>query len=68
MSEETKQQLLQASLSNSRRGTAKERGTGLGLLICKEFIARHNGELVIEQRNGKGSVFKVILPVWFSQI
>jgi K+-sensing histidine kinase KdpD len=62
MSEETKQQLLQASLSNSRRGTAKERGTGLGLLICKEFIARHGGELVIEQRAGKGSIFKVILP------
>lgn len=63
MSEETKQQLLQASLSNSRRGTAKERGTGLGLLICKEFIARHNGELIIEQRNGKGSAFTVILPL-----
>lgn len=63
MSEDTKQQLLQASLSNSRRGTAKERGTGLGLLICKEFIARHGGELSIEQRASRGSIFKVTLPV-----
>lgn len=63
MSEDTKQQLLQASLSNSRRGTAKERGTGLGLLICKEFIARHGGELTIEQRSVRGSIFKVTLPV-----
>lgn len=63
MSEETKQQLLQASLSNSRRGTAKERGTGLGLLICKEFIARHGGEFNIEQRATRGSIFKVTLPV-----
>lgn len=63
MSEDTKQQLLQASLSNSRRGTAKERGTGLGLLICKEFIARHGGELAIAQRVPRGSIFKVTLPV-----
>lgn len=63
MSEDTKQQLLQASLSNSRRGTAKERGTGLGLLISKEFIARHGGELAIEQRSTRGSIFKVTLPV-----
>lgn len=63
MSEDTKQQLLQASLSNSRRGTAKERGTGLGLLISKEFIARHGGELTIEQRSTRGSIFKVTLPV-----
>lgn len=62
MSDGTKQQLLQASLSNSRRGTAKERGTGLGLLICKEFIARHGGELAIAQRATRGSIFKVTLP------
>ena len=61
MNEDTIRQLLQANLSNSRRGTAKERGTGLGLLICKEFITRHAGQLVIEQRAVKGSIFKVIL-------
>jgi signal transduction histidine kinase len=62
MSNQTIEQLQKASLSNSRRGTAKERGTGLGLLICKEFIAKHRGELLISQRNQKGSQFTVLLP------
>lgn len=62
MSSQTIEQLQTASLSNSRRGTAKERGTGLGLLICKEFIAKHKGELVISQREIKGSQFTVKLP------
>jgi signal transduction histidine kinase len=62
MSDQTIEQLQKASLSNSRRGTAKERGTGLGLLICKEFIAKHRGELLISQRNQKGSQFTVLLP------
>lgn len=63
MSSQTLEQLQTASLSNSRRGTAKERGTGLGLLICKEFIAKHKGELVIAQREIKGSQFTVKLPI-----
>lgn len=62
MSTTTIEQLLQANLGNSRRGTAKERGTGLGLLISKEFINRHGGILKIEQRKGKGSIFTVELP------
>lgn len=62
MSSQTIEQLQKASLSNSRRGTAKERGTGLGLLICKEFIAKHGGELLISQRSLKGSQFTIQLP------
>lgn len=62
MSIETLEQLQKASLSNSRRGTAKERGSGLGLLICKEFIAKHKGELIISQGKVKGSQFTVQLP------
>jgi signal transduction histidine kinase len=63
MSSNTIEQLLQANLGNSRRGTAKERGTGLGLLISKEFITRHGGILKIEQGINKGSVFTVVLPL-----
>lgn len=63
MSSSTIEQLLQANLGNSRRGTAKERGTGLGLLISKEFITRHGGILKIEQGINKGSIFTVVLPV-----
>jgi signal transduction histidine kinase len=46
----------------SRRGTEKEKGTGLGLLISKEFIQKNNGRLEIESQLGKGSVFAVIVP------
>lgn len=44
----------------SRRGT--EKGTGLGLLISKEFIAKNQGRLQIESVPGKGSVFGFATP------
>ena len=46
----------------STNGTAKESGTGLGLMLCKEFIARNGGSLRIESKPGKGSVFSFVLP------
>ncbi|MBC7382629.1 MAG: tetratricopeptide repeat-containing sensor histidine kinase, partial [Bacteroidia bacterium] len=47
----------------SRRGTKGEKGTGLGLLLCKEFINKHNGSISIKSEPGKGSTFYVRLPV-----
>jgi two-component system, sensor histidine kinase and response regulator len=46
----------------SSNGTAQEQGTGLGLLLCKEFLARNNGELRIQSEPGKGSIFSFTLP------
>lgn len=43
-------------------GTSSEAGTGLGLMICKEFLARNNGQLMIESEPGKGSTFSFTLP------
>lgn len=47
----------------STEGTMNEKGTGFGLLISKEFIEKHEGKIIVESREGEGTVFRVILPV-----
>jgi two-component system, sensor histidine kinase and response regulator len=44
------------------KGTAGEAGTGLGLMLCREFAVRNGGEMLIESRPDEGSLFTVKLP------
>ncbi len=46
----------------STPGTAYEKGHGLGLRLCKEFIEIHGGELKIISEPGKGSIFRFSIP------
>lgn len=47
---------------NSHAGTANERGTGLGLMLVREFLQKSNGSLTISSVKGQGSIFTVWLP------
>jgi signal transduction histidine kinase len=47
----------------STRGTANEKGTGLGLMVCKDFMKRNDGDITVESIEGKGSKFCITVPV-----
>ena len=44
------------------KGTHKEKGTGLGLMLCKEFVERNKGSITVTSTIGQGSVFTIQLP------
>lgn len=50
----------------STRGTANEKGTGLGLILCREFAEKNNGQLYVESEEGKGSTFFLTLKRGFN--
>jgi two-component system, sensor histidine kinase and response regulator len=63
MSEEIRNNLFMiANNSHIRQGTLKEKGTGLGLIVCKEFIEQLGGTIWVESEEGKGSTFIFTIP------
>jgi len=54
--------LFHLDVNTNRKGTEGESSTGLGLMICKDFIEKNSGQLWIESEEGKGSVFSFSLP------
>jgi signal transduction histidine kinase len=46
----------------STKGTNQEAGTGLGLIVCKEFVEKNGGEISVESNQGSGTTFTITLP------
>ena len=55
--------IFDSHIQVSFKGTSGEKGTGLGLVLCKKFIDLNHGKITVQSKEGEGSTFKVLLPV-----
>jgi signal transduction histidine kinase/Tfp pilus assembly protein PilF len=62
MTEKMIENLFRLDVQTNRNGTNNEPSTGLGLILCKEFVEKNKGEIWVESEEGKGSTFYVRFP------
>lgn len=63
ISEENIKELFRIDKKHSTNGTDGERGTGVGLILCKEFVEKNKGKIWVKSKIGHGSKFTFNLPV-----
>ena len=66
MTEDESLKLFKIESSSSKEGTNSEVGTGIGLILCKEFIDKHNGKIWVNSEVNKGSTFCFSIPKSFN--
>jgi len=63
ISEENQSKLFRKDVTYTTYGTANEEGSGLGLLLCKDFAVKNGGDIFLESQEGVGSTFSVTVPL-----
>lgn len=63
MSEDIQKQLFNPAKRQSREGTHKEKGSGLGLILTKEFAESMNADIEVQSKEGEGTVVSIFIPV-----
>lgn len=63
MSQEVMARLFRLDSKHTTPGTANEKGTGLGLILCREFVEKNGGKISVQSTAGKGSVFSLTFPI-----
>ena len=62
IAEKDKEKLFKIDTNITTMGTSQETGTGLGLILCKEFVERNGGTVWVESKEGEGSTFSFTVP------
>jgi len=64
MSKQDVENLFGIDVKNSNIGTANEEGSGLGLILCKDFVEKHGGKIWVNSEINQGSEFIFTIPLW----
>jgi two-component system, sensor histidine kinase and response regulator len=63
MKEDDMSKLFRIDVHHTTKGTSDEKGTGLGLILCKEFVEINGGQISLESKQGEGTTFTFSLPL-----